>query len=209
MTATDVRSGTGRLRVLAVPVCLLVATVLGTGCVAGADPADPALRRPAGRVAATTWDPLLDELQERTFRFFWERADPATGLVPDRWPTRSFASIAAVGFALAAYPVGVEQGWVERDAARDRVAATLRFFATAPQGPDATGASGYHGFFYHFLDMASGTRYGDVELSSIDTAWLIAGVHAAAAPPAAPGVVPPPPPVTDAAAAAPSSSSSR
>lgn len=158
--------------------CLVVAAaVLGGGCAGGSDAVDQPPRQPAGRVGTVRWDPLLDALQEHTFRFFWERADPATGLVPDRWPTPSFASIAAVGFALAAYPVGVEQGWVGREAARDRVLATLRFFAAAPQGPDAAGMTGYHGFFYHFLDMTSGARFGDVELSTVDTALLMAGVR--------------------------------
>ena len=59
---------------------------------------------------------LLDTVQRRTFDFFWERSDARTGLTPDRWPTPSFASIAAVGFALTAYPVGVERGWITRDA---------------------------------------------------------------------------------------------
>lgn len=120
------------------------------------------------------------DLQQRTFRFFWERADPTTGLVPDRWPTPSFASIAAVGFALTAYPIGVERGWVSRDQARERTLATLRFFAQAPQGPEPTGKAGYKGFFYHFLDMRTGQRFETVELSSVDTAILLMGARFAA-----------------------------
>jgi hypothetical protein len=118
---------------------------------------------------------FLEDLKQRSFRFFWETTDARTGLAPDRWPARSFASIAAVGFALTAYPIGVARGWITREQARDRALATLRFFHDAPQGPEPTGTAGHKGFFYHFLDMASGTRFGDTELSTIDTALLLAG----------------------------------
>jgi len=120
-------------------------------------------------------DPIVD-LEERTFRFFWDTTDARTGLAPDRWPTPSFASIAAIGFALTAYPIGVANGWVTRQAARDRTLATLRFLWRLPQGPAATGVAGHKGFFYHFLDMKAGLRFAKCELSTIDTALLIAGV---------------------------------
>ena len=119
---------------------------------------------------------FLDDVQRRTFDFFWETTNPENGLVPDRWPTESFSSIAAVGFGLTAYGVGVERGWVTREAARDRVATTLRFLAGAPMGPEPTDVTGYRGFYYHFLDMQTGERYRTVELSTIDTALLMAGV---------------------------------
>jgi hypothetical protein len=118
---------------------------------------------------------FLDTLSRRTFDFFWETTNPRNGLTPDRWPTKSFSSVAAVGFALTAYPIGVEHGWVTRDAARERVLTTLRFFWTAPQGPEPTNVTGYKGFFYHFLDMETGRRFATVELSTIDTALLLAG----------------------------------
>ncbi|MFA6091993.1 MAG: glucoamylase family protein [Elusimicrobiota bacterium] len=119
---------------------------------------------------------FLEDLEHRTFRFFWERAVPKSGLIPDRWPTKSFSSIAAVGFALTAYPIGAERGYVTRAQAAERALETLRFLYDAPQGPEAAGRAGYRGFFYHFLDMDSGTRFKDVELSTIDTALLMAGV---------------------------------
>jgi hypothetical protein len=119
---------------------------------------------------------MLDDLQKRTFLWFWETTNAANGLVPDRWPTKSFSSIASVGFGLTAYPVGVERGWITREQARQRVLTTLEFFARAPKGPDATGMTGYKGFFYHFIDMETGERYRDVELSTIDTTLLLAGV---------------------------------
>ncbi|MDQ2977710.1 MAG: hypothetical protein M3R62_00705, partial [Acidobacteriota bacterium] len=73
--------------------------------------------------------PLLDLVERRTFDYFWELTNPKNGLVPDRAPTPSFSSIAAGGFALTAYPIGVERGYVTRQQARDRVLTTLRFFA--------------------------------------------------------------------------------
>jgi hypothetical protein len=127
------------------------------------------------RVPVAANDPFLLELQERTFRFFWETANPENGLVPDRYPTPSFSSIAAVGFGLTTYPIGVERGYITRQQAQQRVLATLRFFARAPQSADARGAAGHRGFFYHFLDMKTGERYEDSELSTIDTAILVAG----------------------------------
>lgn len=145
----------------------------GAGCAAGA----AALAGTAASgIARSSLPPLFDDLAERTFRFFWETANPANGLVPDRWPTPSFCSIAAVGFALTAYPIGVERGWISRDQARQRTLATLEFFASAPTGPGASGVTGYRGFFYHFLDMQSGTRFRDVELSSVDSALLFLGI---------------------------------
>ena len=119
---------------------------------------------------------FYQDIERRTFRFFWETVNRRNGLVPDRWPTPSFCSIASVGFALAAYPIGVERGWCSRADARDLTLTTLRFFWNAPQGPEATGTTGYKGFFYHFIDMETGARFRDVELSSVDTTILLMGV---------------------------------
>jgi hypothetical protein len=146
---------------------------VGAGC-GGRPPAVPAAvpaAAPAPLEPAAA-EAFLDELEERTFRYFWDLADPGTGLVPDRWPTESFASIAATGFGLTAYPIGVERGWVSRAEARDRVLTALRFFWGAPQGPEAAGIAGHRGFFYHFLDAAGGRRFETVEQSTIDTTLL-------------------------------------
>src|SRR5215510_8991296 len=124
---------------------------------------------------APATDPFISELQERTFRFFWDTANPANGLIPDRYPTPSYSSIAAVGFGLTTYPIGVERGYITREEARHRTLVTLRFFHDARQGPEARGTTGYKGFFYHFLDMKTGQRFGDSELSTVDTAILLAG----------------------------------
>ena len=125
--------------------------------------------------APNTLPAFYSEIEHRTFRFFWETTNPLNGLVPDRWPTPSFSSIAAVGYGLAAYAIGAERGWCSRAEARDRTLTTLRFFWNAPQGPDRTGVTGYKGFFYHFLDMGSGVRFKDVELSSVDSTILLMG----------------------------------
>jgi hypothetical protein len=127
-------------------------------------------------MAAPREEAFLDELQARTFRFFWETTNPANGLAPDRYPNPPFSSIAAVGFALTAYPIGVERGWVSRAAARRRVLTTLRFFDRAPQGTGSRGVTGLNGFFYHFLDMRSGERFEQIELSTVDTSLLLAGM---------------------------------
>ncbi len=147
-----------------------IALVALTGCGGFSPSAEPEWT-PSPRQTA-----FLDTLQRRTFDFFWERTNPANGLTPDRWPTPSFSSIAAVGFALTAYPIGIERGYVTRAGAAARVLTTLQFFWRAPQGPAATGVTGYRGFFYHFLDMETGVRFQTVELSTIDTTLLLGGV---------------------------------
>ena len=121
--------------------------------------------------------PLFRDIERRTFQFFWDTTNELNGLTPDRFPSRPFASIASVGFALTAYPIGIENGWVSRTQAVDRTLATLRFFRNAKMGPQAEGRSGHKGFFYHFLDMQTGARYNSwVELSSVDTGLLLMGV---------------------------------
>jgi hypothetical protein len=128
------------------------------------------------RTGAELWDPFLDTLQYDTFRFFWETTNPVNGLVHDRYPTPAFSSVAAVGFGLTIYPIGVERGYITRDQAVERVLTTLRFFWSAPQVSEPRGTAGYRGFFYHFLDFETGMRFDEhVELSTIDTALLIAG----------------------------------
>jgi hypothetical protein len=121
-------------------------------------------------------DPELTDLQFRTFRWFAETQNRQNGLTPDRWPTPSFCSVAAVGFALACWPIGVERGWMSREEARDRTLATIRFFHDAPQGPETSGVTGHKGFFYHFLDMKTGHRFGTTELSTVDTTLLLGGM---------------------------------
>ena len=126
-------------------------------------------------------DEQLRRLQRNTFRYFWRETNPANGLIPDNTAGDHVpASIAGVGFALASYPVGVERGLVTRAQAIGRTLATLRFFCEAPQGP-MPDATGHRGFFYHFLDVATGRRAWRSELSTIDTTILLAGALTAAA----------------------------
>jgi hypothetical protein len=144
-------------------------------------PAAERLRPPAAperqpvTVARSADEPFLDELEHQTFAWFWDLADPVTGLTPDRAPTPSFSSIAAVGFGLTAYAIGAERGWVTRADAAARVAKTLRFFVSAPSGEGRAGTTGYRGFYYHFIDMHTGLRFREIELSTIDSALLAAG----------------------------------
>ncbi|WP_224247859.1 glucoamylase family protein [Hyalangium gracile] len=154
----------------AMAVALLLASALA-GCARNA--LDPSPSPSATRLSEQE---LLEDLEARTFRFFWETANPENGLIPDRHPSPSFSSIAAVGFGLTAYGIGVERGYVSREAARDRTLTTLRFLHSAPQGPEPSGVSGHRGFFYHFLEMKTGHRFETNELSTVDTALLLGGV---------------------------------
>ncbi|RAP57193.1 glucoamylase family protein [Oleiagrimonas sp. MCCC 1A03011] len=134
---------------------------------------------PVHALAAASSQAQLDDLERRTFEFFWKTTNPGNGLAPDHFPLREqpFASIAADGFALTAYGIGVERGYITREQAIQRVLTTLKFFANAPQGTSEDGDTGYRGFFYHFLDMRTGKRYGRwVELSTVDTTLLLGGV---------------------------------
>ena len=117
----------------------------------------------------------LDEVQHRTFNWFWDLVDK-NYQVPDRHPTRQFSSIAATGFGLTAYCIGAERHYVTRKQAAERVLKTLQALWNMPQGDARSGVSGLHGFYYHFLDHQKSLRYRDVELSTIDTGLLMAGV---------------------------------
>jgi hypothetical protein len=122
---------------------------------------------------------LLDRLQRSAFEYLRTYADPKTGLVADTSRPGAPASIAVVGFALSCYPVAVERGWLDRASAAALTLTALRFFAASEQS-EAPGATGYHGFYYHFLDMPTGRRVWQCEVSVVDTALLIAGVLTAA-----------------------------
>ncbi|MEK6283445.1 MAG: glucoamylase family protein [Acidobacteriota bacterium] len=118
-------------------------------------------------------------MQRLTFDYFLKETNPQNGLVPDSTRQGAPCSIAAVGFALTAYPVGVERGFINRSDAIKRILTTLRFFWKSPHGPEPD-ATGYKGFYYHFLDMETGRRTWDCELSTIDSTFLIAGALTAA-----------------------------
>lgn len=118
---------------------------------------------------------LLDEVHRVSFDYFDQQTNPRNGLVLDSTRVEGVASIAAVGFGLASLPGAIERGWMTHDTGRDRALATVRFFRDAPQD-GARDGTGHRGFFYHFLDMETGRRAWKSELSTIDTALLVAGV---------------------------------
>src|SRR5688500_11557419 len=118
---------------------------------------------------------VLDELQHDAFKYFLDKTNPENGLVPDNTWEGAPSSIAAVGFALASYTVAVERGLMIRADAIERTLTTLRFFHNSAQGAEPE-ATGYKGFYYHFLDMQTGQRAWECELSTIDTACLIMGI---------------------------------
>ncbi|HKO95595.1 MAG TPA: glucoamylase family protein [Pyrinomonadaceae bacterium] len=120
---------------------------------------------------------FLEDLSRKSFQYFWEQANPDTGLVPDRARMdgssldathQNVASIAATGFGLTALCIAAERGWVNQTEARERARKTLRFFAHK--------AFHQHGWFYHWMDATSGERRWKSEVSSIDTALLLAGM---------------------------------
>ncbi len=139
----------------------------------------PPASSPSADAAPASDDALLEAVERAAFQYFVHEWNPVNGLTADKtkagWP----ASIAAAGLALATYPAGVERGWMTRAEVVRRALIKLRFFARSPQGPEAD-ATGYRGFYYHFLDMETGRRAFGCELSTIDTALLIAGALAVA-----------------------------
>jgi hypothetical protein len=125
-------------------------------------------------------DAMLGRLQRAAFEYFLHNANAQNGLIADTTREGAPSSIAVVGFALSAYPVGVEHGWIDRADAAQRTLVTLRFFMDSDQSGAPT-ATGHRGFYFHFLDMHSGTRVWLSELSLIDTTLLMAGMLTAAA----------------------------
>ncbi len=120
-----------------------------------------------------TDDQLLEEITKAGFQYFWEEADPTTGMVKDRAlaagnDSRTVSSIAATGFGLSALCIGALRNYQAPSDISNRVRATLDF--TLNQLPQQ------NGFFYHFVEMSTGARAFNSEVSSIDTAILLCGV---------------------------------
>jgi hypothetical protein len=118
---------------------------------------------------------LLEDMSRRSFQFFWEQSDPKTGITHDRTrldgglaATRAdVGSTGATGFGITALCIGTERNWIPREKARDRARTTLKFYAEH--------AKDEHGWFYHFIDVHSGERSGNSEVSVSDSTWLYAG----------------------------------
>src|SRR5262245_48495520 len=126
----------------------------------------------SGRLSA---DDELGRLQWTTLEYYLKESNPVNGLIRDKTDQTAPASIAAVGMALAAIPILVERGVVHRQLGAVVALKRLRFFHSSPHGPEPD-ATGYRGFYYHFLDMNSGRRVWECELSTIDSAFLLAGM---------------------------------
>src|SRR5215471_8662678 len=136
----------------------------------------PAATNPPVQPALSPEDhQLLDEVERANFCFFWEQANPATGLIKDRCNARkaaiddsTVASIASTGFGLTAICIAEHRGYIPRSDARERVIATLEFLANK--------LPHHRGFFYHWADINTGERVWDSEVSSVDTAILLCGI---------------------------------
>ncbi|MBX7169694.1 MAG: hypothetical protein K1X72_01980 [Pyrinomonadaceae bacterium] len=124
-------------------------------------------------------DAFLEDLSKRSFMFFWENADPKTGLMLDRaktdgsgmpkgHPSYNIASSAATGFALTSYCIAADRKWITTEEAKTRTRNTLDYYANRS----------FHknGWFYHWLDRETGERRWNSEISSIDTALLLGGI---------------------------------
>jgi hypothetical protein len=120
-------------------------------------------------------DEDLGRLQWTTLDYYLKETNPVNGLIRDKTDPTAPASIAAVGMALAAIPIVVERGVVPREFGAALALRPLRFFHASPHGPEPD-ATGYQGFYYHFLDMDTGRRVWKCELSTIDSAFLFAGM---------------------------------
>jgi hypothetical protein len=165
------------VRILLV-VGLCISVLAPGGCAGRGLPANPQARTDRSRsIRSAEDDAFLEDLSKRSFMFFWEQADPDTGIVRDRARTdgspvngnsRDVGSIASVGFGLTGLCIGAERGWVTRTVAIDRTRITLHFFAERIEHQ--------HGWFFHFVNLHTGAREWASELSSIDTALLLAGV---------------------------------
>jgi len=118
---------------------------------------------------------MLDSIQKKTFLFFMGEHHPEWGIVRDRTASWAPASIASTGFGISSFAIGVERGWITRDEAAQITLNMMNFFVNSLQGPDAL-ATGYKGFYYHFLRMDTGLREWRCELSSVDTGLLMMGI---------------------------------
>ena len=146
---------------------------LGDAISAPLQQATPPTSQPKPITLSPADEAFLEELQKANFQFFWEQADPATGLVKDRCNVRAtdnsiVGSIASTGFGLTAICIGEKRGYVSAADARHRVLTTLRFLWRSMPN--------HRGFFFHFGNIKTGERLWDSEVSSIDTAILMCGV---------------------------------
>jgi hypothetical protein len=172
----------------------VLALVLVSGPASGQNHKQPAEAKVSPRLSAED-DAFLEELSRRSFQFFWDAADPNTGITREHlywdgspYPAdrRDIGSTGATGFGITALCIGAEHGWISRDKARQRALNTLRYYADR--------AANEHGWFYHWLNVVKGERTGanfdtavlglptdrkmarpKSEVSVSDSTWVIAG----------------------------------
>lgn len=162
------KAGPARLVAAVVGLALLATTARAAG--------ERVPVAPQAAPANLTTEALLDSLQRTAFEYFWYEANPVNGLIRDRSQAWSPCSIAAQGFGISAICIAIDHGWVSRETGRNRILLGMQTLWNGPQGDTQFGTNGYRGLFYHFLDINSGLRTWDSELSTIDTALLMAGV---------------------------------
>jgi hypothetical protein len=140
---------------------------------AAAHPDDQAFSMPAPYTLTASDDEFLENLEHASFQYFWDQANPDTGIVRDRCNAikpsgNDLGSIAAMGFGLTAMCIGDKREYVSHFEARTRVANTLRFLWKKMPN--------HRGFYYHWANINTGERLWDSEVSSVDTAILLCGV---------------------------------
>lgn len=118
---------------------------------------------------------MLDSIQQKTFLFFMGESHPEWGIVKDRSAQWAPCSIAATGFGLPCFAIGVERKWITREQAAKITLNIMQFFMNSDQSGAKDGI-GYKGFYYHFLRMDTGKREWNCELSSVDTGLLMMGI---------------------------------
>ena len=159
---------------------LLFFWLLTVGCTTNPTPSLPTTTPIITSTPSATFTPAAPNIAEVTefemagaFNFFWQQANtdsnsPGFGLIRDRYPgSPGIASMAAVGFGLTAYPIGVEKGYIAYQEGFERASGTLDTLLTMERT---------EGFYYHFVAMETGKRAWDSEVSTIDTAILLMGV---------------------------------
>jgi hypothetical protein len=147
-------------------------------CLAGCGQPEQTLFQSEGKVNYTLTsdeEAMLDSIQHKTLLFFLNEHHPEWGIVKDRAAEWAPASIASTGFGIPSFAVGVERNWMTREQAAQITLNILDFLAGSVQSAD-TSASGYKGFYYHFLRLNTGTRAWRCELSSVDTGLLMMGI---------------------------------
>jgi hypothetical protein len=153
---------------------LMVFCLLAIPSLRGDEPVPPALAPASVQRLAPADRAFLEDLQRRSFDFFWHEANPANGFGRDR-SGGDWCSVAGLGFGFSAICIGVDHGWITRQEGCRRILLTLETLAAAPQGEAPRGMAGNRGWFYHFLERDRPERVDWCEVSTVDTALFFAG----------------------------------